>query len=303
MSSERRAGRSGMTATEQPAVTTHTVGEGDDTIHYDVHGDLTTATPDRPALLAFANPMEAAAFGALAAEIPDRPVVTIDPRGAGRNPSGTGPMTAEQHAEDLHRVVQALGAGPVDAFGSSGGAVCLLALLAAHPDDVRRAVVHEPPFVDVLEDGDVVLAACTDIRDTYQRHGNGPAMAKFIALVMEPGPLPADYLDRPAPDPAAFGMSAEDDGDRTAPLMRNMPAVNAYVPDYTGLARLGDRVHVAVGADSGQEVAARGAHGLAARLGLDVDVFPSHHAGFTSAEGDYPGRPVEFAAKLREVLA
>lgn len=292
-----------MTEIHQPIVTTHIVGGGEDTIHYDVHGDLSAATPDRPALLAFANPMEAAAFAALAAEIQDRPVVTIDPRGAGRNPLGTSPMTPEQHAADLHHVVEALGVGPVDAFGSSGGAICLLALLAAHPGDVRNAVVHEPPFVDVLADGDVVLAACTDVRDTYDRAGNGPAMAKFIALVMQPGPLPADYLDRPAPDPAAFGMGAEDDGDRTNPLMRNMPACNAYVPDYTALAALGERLRVAVGADSGQEVAARGGYGLAQRLGRKVDVFPSHHAGFTSAEGDFPGQPEAFAAKLREVLA
>jgi pimeloyl-ACP methyl ester carboxylesterase len=292
-----------MTATQHPIVSTRTVGEGEDTLHYDVHGDLSAATPDRPALLAFANPMEAAAFTALAAEIQDRPVVTLDPRGAGRNPTGTGPLTAEQHAADLHRVVEALGVGPFDAFGSSGGAICLLALLGAHPGDVRRAVVHEPPFVDVLADGDVVLAACADIRETYERAGSGPAMAKFIALVMEPGPLPADYLDRPAPDPAAFGMSADDDGDRTAPLMRNMPAVNAYVPDYAALSALGDRVRVAVGAESGQEVAARGGHGLAARIGREVDVLPSHHAGFTSAEGDYPGQPAAFAARLRELLA
>jgi hypothetical protein len=33
-----------------------------------------------------------------------------------------------------------------------------------------------------------------------------------------------------------------------------------------------------------------------------VDVFPSHHAGFTSADGDFPGQPEAFAARLREVL-
>ena len=54
-----------MTSTHQPTVTTHTIGEGEDTINYDVYGDLSAATPDRPALLAFANPMEAAAFAAL----------------------------------------------------------------------------------------------------------------------------------------------------------------------------------------------------------------------------------------------
>jgi hypothetical protein len=44
-------------------------------------------------------------------------------------------------------------------------------------------------------------------------------------------------------------------------------------------------------------------HGLAERLGRGVDVFPSHHAGFTAAEGPYPGEPEAFAARLREVLA
>ena len=33
-------------------------------------------------------------------------------------------------------------------------------------------------------------------------------MAKFIALVMGEGELPADYLDQPAPDPAQFGSRA-----------------------------------------------------------------------------------------------
>ena len=56
---------------------------------------------------------------------------------------------------------------------------------------------------------------------TYRTAGHGPAMAKFIALVMHDGELPADYLDRPAPDPAMFGMSAEDNGTRDDPLMRN----------------------------------------------------------------------------------
>ena len=108
---------------------------------------------------------------------------------------------------------------------------------------------------------------------------------------------------RPAPDPAQFGTSADDDGDRTNPLIRNMPAVNAYVPDYGALLALGDRVHLAVAAGSGREVAARGSHGLAERLGREVDIFPSHHAGFTAAEGPYPGEPEAFAARLRVVLA
>ena len=62
-------------------------------------------------------------------------------------------------------------------------------------------------------------------------------MAKFIALVMGQGELPADYLDQPAPDPAQFGQSSEDDGSRDNPLMRNMPACNELPRRRRGAAR------------------------------------------------------------------
>lgn len=190
---------------------THTVGGGSETVTYDVHGDLAAATHDRPALMMFGSPMDAAGFTTLRHHFTDRPVVTYDPRGAGRNPAGTTPLTAEEHAEDLHRVIEDLGAGPVDLLASSGGAVNALALVTAHPDDVRRVVAHEPPTAALLPDRETVLAACRDVRSTYEAHGSGPAMAKFISLVMYDGLVPDDYPDRPAPDPAMFGMSSEPD--------------------------------------------------------------------------------------------
>jgi hypothetical protein len=36
-------------------------------------------------------------------------------------------------------------------------------------------------------------------------------VAKFIALISLEGPIPAGYADQPAPDPADFGLPAEDD--------------------------------------------------------------------------------------------
>jgi pimeloyl-ACP methyl ester carboxylesterase len=283
------------------AVTTRVVGTGDDAITYDVHGDLAAATPERPVLFLFAAPMDAGGLALLAARITDRPVVTYDPRGAGRNPVGTADISVEQHADDLHRVIAALGAGPVDAFGTSGGAVNLLALLATHPDDVRIAVVHEPPLAEGLPDGDTVLAAIADVKRTYAERGDGPAMAKFIPLVMFDGPLPDDYLAQPAPDPAMFGMSSEDDGTRTNPLVRNMPATVAYRIDVDALRALGDRLVPAAGVESGDTFGARGARSVAAAVGRPVAEFPSHHAGFTEHPGQ-PGDPDGFAVRLRELL-
>src|SRR3954453_10405026 len=214
--------------TDTKAAQTLTVGEGDDLITYDVRGDLADATADRPALFILGSPMEASYFAPLAEHFADRSVITYDPRGTARNPHGTTPLTPEQHADDIHRVIEAVGAGPVDVFASSGGAVNTLALVAAHPDDVRTAVAHEPPTAALLPDRDRILAVAEDMRATYEAQGNGPAMAKFIALVMLDGELPDDYLDRPAPDPAMFGMSAENYGSRDNPLMRNLGTCNAY---------------------------------------------------------------------------
>lgn len=290
-----------MTDTTERSVTTRVVGTGDDAITYDVHGDLAAATAERPALLLFAAPMDATGLAMLAEHFTDRPVVTYDPRGAGRNPVGTSDISVEQHASDLHRVIQALGVDRVDAFGTSGGAVNLLGLLADHPEDVRVAVVHEPPLAEGLPDGDAVLAVVADMKRTYAERGNGAAMAKFIPFVMFDGPVPDDYLEQPEPDPAMFGMPADDDGTRTNPLLRNMPAIIEYRVDVDALRGLGDRIVVAAGVESGDTLPARGARALAAALGRDVTSFPSHHAGFTDQPG-FPGDPAGFAARLREIV-
>jgi pimeloyl-ACP methyl ester carboxylesterase len=131
------------------------------------------------------SPMDASGFGTLAARFADRTVVTYDPRGTARSEKTDASLesTPEQHADDIHRIIAALGAGPVDLFATSGGAVNALALVAAHPEDVRTLVAHEPPTAHVLPDREQALAATENIRDTYQSDGFGPAMAKFIALV------------------------------------------------------------------------------------------------------------------------
>ena len=102
-------------------------------------------------------------------------------------------------------MIGSLGVGPVDLFGSSGGAVNSLALVARHPEQVGTLVAHEPPLASVLPDREPLFAACADIYDTYASAGMGPAMAKFIALVQHKGELPTTYAAQPAPDPQRSG--------------------------------------------------------------------------------------------------
>src|SRR5690348_14263214 len=115
---------------------------------YDVRGPLPT-DDRRPPLLMIGQPMTASGFGALASYFPDRTVITYDPRGLGRSTrtDGRTDHTPTDQAEDVHALIEAVGAGPVELFGSSGGAVTALALVAAHPDDVITLVAHEPPLI------------------------------------------------------------------------------------------------------------------------------------------------------------
>jgi hypothetical protein len=50
-------------------------------------------------------------------------------------------------------------------------------------------------------------------------------------------------------------------------------------------------------------MAQRGAEAAAERLGTKPVTFPSDHGGFLGGEYGQAGKPDEFAAKLREVLA
>ena len=232
--------------------------------------------------------------------------MTYDPRGAERSvrTDGASRNTVEEHADDLHRVIEAVGLGPVDLFASSGGAINALALVAAHPEDVRILVAHEPPDAAILPDADAALAASRDIHDTYMRSGFGAGMAKFMALTGYSGEIPADWTERPAPDPAMFGLPVEDDGSRSDALMGlNMPAIVEYVPDFDALRAAPTRIVLAAGEESQGQMANRGAYAVAERLGRTPVVFPSHHGGFVDPASGWGGQPEAFAAKLREVLA
>jgi pimeloyl-ACP methyl ester carboxylesterase len=251
------------------------------------------------------QPMDAGGFTSLVAQFPDRTVVTYDPRGLGRSTRRDGRVdhVPDVQAADVHAVLDALGAGPVDMFASSGGAVTALALVAAHPHDVRTLVAHEPPIIGVLPDASAATRAQAGFMDAYQAKGMGAGMAAFIAMTSWQGEFTDDYFAQPTPDPAAFGMPAEDDGTRDDPLLSDRAlAVTAYRPDVAALAAARTRVVVAVGEESAGTFTARTAEATAELLGQRATVFPSHHGGFLGGEHGYAGQPEAFARRLREVL-
>jgi pimeloyl-ACP methyl ester carboxylesterase len=253
-----------------------------------------------------AQPMDASGFSALATYLPERTVVTYDPRGLGRSTRKDGRVdnTPDLQAADVHALIEALGAGPVEMLASSGGAVTALALVAAYPKDVTTLIAHEPIMLTVLPDAAAAERARARIQEAYEARGWGAGMAAFIAMTSWRGEFTDDYFAQPAPDPAQFGMPTEDNGSRDDPLLSDRSsAVISYRPDFAALRAAPTRIVIAVGEESMGTFSGRTSLATAALLGQGATVFPSHHGGFAGAESGYPGQPEAFARRLREVLS
>ncbi|HYB31546.1 MAG TPA: alpha/beta hydrolase [Solirubrobacteraceae bacterium] len=284
--------------------TTHTLQTAEADVVYDVHGPLPTAD-GRPPLFMIGQPMTAGGFGTLASHFADRTVVTYDPRGLGRSTRKDGRVdnTPTLQANDLHAIIGALGAGPVEVFASSGGAVTALALVAAYPDEVTILVAHEPPLIPVLDDAAAAERARARVRDVYEANGWGAGMAAFSTMASWQGEFTEEYFAQPSADPAVFGMPGEDDGSRDDPLLSDRSwAITSYRPDVDALSAGPTRVVIAVGEESGSNFTGRTSVATADLLGQRATVFPSHHGGFLGGESGYAGQPEAFASRLREIL-
>ncbi len=282
----------------------HTLALPEVDLVYDVAGPLPPAD-GRPPLLVVGQPMTAEGFYALAGHLDDRTVVTYDPRGLGRSVRHDGrvDLTPQDQAADLHALIGALDAGPVEMFASSGGAVTALALVTAHPDDVVTLVAHEPPLLSTLPDAEAAARAQQGFRDAYEARGQGAGMAAFITMISWQGEFTDAYFAAPPADPAAFGMPTHDDGARDDPLLSDRAlSITRYRVDADAVGAAPTRVVVAMGEESANEFPGRAGAATARLLGQEATVFPSHHGGFGAEEGPWPGQATAFAARLREVL-
>jgi NADPH-dependent 2,4-dienoyl-CoA reductase/sulfur reductase-like enzyme len=145
--------------------------------------------------------------------------------------------------------------------------------------------------------------ALEGFRDAYKAGGRGHGMAAFIAMTSWKGEFTDEFFARPAPDPAQFGMPAEDDGSRDDPLLSDRSrAVTDYRPDIESLGSAPTRIVIGVGEESADTFTGRTSVAMAQLLGQEPTVFPSHHGGFIGGDSPYAGQPEAFARTLRGVL-
>ena len=134
-------------------MTTHVLELPEVDLTYDVHGPLPTAD-GRPPLVMIGQPMDASGFARWPRSCPTARSSPTTRAGWAAAPARTAASTIVPRSRRTTCTPSstALGAGPVEMFASSGGAVTALALVAAHPDDVITLVAHEPPLVATLPD-------------------------------------------------------------------------------------------------------------------------------------------------------
>ena len=267
-------------------ITTHTLSVPGARLHCEVRGA-------GPIVLVIGAPMASAEFAPLAdALATDHAVVTYDPRGiaASAIDDPEQDSTPELRADDVAAVLDALGAEAADVFGSSGGAVTGLALVARHPGRVRTLIAHEPPLLELLADAAEQRAKTTDIIATFNAEGMQAAWCKFMVnagfdkAVLEGAPA---HAEPHAPSEQELREAARFFGHELRPTTR-------YVPDIEALSAA--RVVVGIGADSRHLLTYRTSVALCELLSTQPVEFPGDHGGFLAA-------PAEFADILRKVLA
>ena len=224
--------------------TTHRLDAAGGQLYYEVRGS-------GPLLLVIGQPMTSAPFGPMADLLAtDHTVVTYDPHGVGQSTVDDPSLdvTPEVEADDLARLVDAVGGGPADLFATSGGAIAGLAFAVRHPEKVRTLIAHEPPVCRVA-------ARCATRasgrrgrgRGRLPEFGSGAAWGKFVSMVIYAGPVteagipPATWPPegQSAPDADAGQVppapSEKQRADDELFFLRMLKPFLAYVPDVEAL--------------------------------------------------------------------
>jgi pimeloyl-ACP methyl ester carboxylesterase len=250
-----------------------------------------------PLLLVIGSPMAAADFAPFAHALAnDHTVVTYDPRGLAGSTIDDPDQDAapDLRADDVAAIIDAFDAESADVFGSSGGAVTGLALVARHPGRVRALVAHEPPITELLPDAEAQRAATEDMIATFHDQGPEAAWFKFMANAgFDMTAAPAGPAPGPEPTPTE---QAKRLADMTRFFDHEMRNTIAFRPDIAALKDSTTRVVIGIGVDSRQLLTHRTSVALCELLGSAPVEFPGDHTGFIGAPG-------AFADRLREVLA
>ncbi len=254
-------------------------------LYYEVRGT-------GPLVVLVGAPMDARPFAPLADLLADDyAVLTTDPRGINRSPVGDPGQdsTPQMRAGDLSRLLTHLDGGPAAVLGSSGGAVSVLALAQAHPEQVRTVIAHEPPLIELLPDRAERHAGTEDVIAKWLASDHAGSWRAFLDnanIHLPEGVFEAMFAGEP--DPQAIADTSYQNTHMLRPTTH-------WQPDITALRSAATRVAVGIGETSAGQLCDRTSRALATALGTEPTMFPGGHTGFAED-------PDGFATRLRSVL-
>jgi acetyltransferase/esterase len=219
-------------------------------------------------------------------------VVTYDRRGFSR--SSLDGLQDYDHrlstdADAVRRLIEHLTDQPATVFGNSSGALVALGVLIHAPERVQTVEAHEPPAVLLLPDATKWLAFFDGIYDIYREDGVPKAMHQFGSGTV--GSVDHQVIEHAMREHAneyrlsnaTYWMEHE---------LRQYPRVEL---DLAALEANTERIVLAGGRDSQDQVPYQPNRVLARLLGHEIVDFPGGHLGFLSS-------PDEFAQALMDAL-
>ncbi|MEV0648846.1 alpha/beta hydrolase [Phytomonospora sp. NPDC050363] len=255
-------------------------------LHYEVRGA-------GPLVVLVGAPMDARGFEGLADLLAvDHTVLTTDPRGIFRSVVEDRSLECppDLRADDLSRLIAHVDAGPAVLFGSSGGAVSVLALAQAHPEQLSMVIAHEPPLNGLLADREEIFAAADDVARTHLSGDVVGGWRRFLALANIE--MPEEVFQMYFGGERDAQAKADEDYQYRAMFG---PSIR-FRPDVERLKSIGVPVVVGIGDESGGQLCERTSEALAALLGVEPTRFAGGHTGFADDAA-------RFEPGVREVLA
>ena len=260
-------------------------------LYYEVRGT-------GPTLLVIATGNgDAAPFGPMADLLAERyTVITYDRRGFSRSPQHEevpDDLRVEADVRDAEALLDHLTDGPAHVLGTCSGGITALALLAESPERIRTLVAHEPPLTCLLPDAATWAAFYDDLYDVYRTSGVEPAREIFKSRMGLGETRPPKGAELP-PD-RLKEMLERIKANQVFWFEHELRSFPAYELDVGALEAAADRLVLAGGTASRDDVNYRPNLVLAERLGLEVADFPGGHLGYVT-------HPYAFADTLTGLL-
>jgi pimeloyl-ACP methyl ester carboxylesterase len=221
-------------------------------------------------------------------------VLSYDRRANSRSPRPENWTSApiDEQADDAAALLRALDLAPAVAYGNSQGAMILTSIALRHPDVLRGAIFHEPPYVAVTSTAAAIGARLQQVIGEGMARG-GPPMATELFLRWVAGDETFESLDP--------RLRARMLGNGEVLVGVELDGVRAYLPTPGQLASVRLPCVVAAGADNRDPAATHhwfheAARWLAHHLDAPLIATPGAHVPQAT-------HPRELAVTIRPILA